>query len=1275
MEGGEGEWDSRPLRSFLLRDLDPSQSEVIRYAINENYIDIMATSFNEVVREEKPNTDAITAFFKELVYVRGVGTGLRGTLLDQFENRPEDYKIRTFDASVVVQKAVTIFLETIARRGKQSGIYKKFGYAAQSKHNNKTFTGINEKDVMDRLSDTFVQLFIRYNFKNIRDTSTTTDITPLTFDILPMIIKEAKLSETWKKWEKTEGTGRSAPPRFLTYFMSRGTKRPLGFPDQAFLPETKDLKRISRDLKIDDMLLSGELDINDITSGKRPENGTRYIAKGNMLLAMSVLKAMRFIFNDDQLFMHPKKERGKRYVYDASKETGPKYSSQAEDVLKDMYVLYYISSMSMLARLGRRPFIDISFLAYPEKRPDGTQEDPYVQIVRYQHPSAVHQYGFPEEYEIERETLVRFQPVLTPMHMRVLHTKRDRRTKVVTTDRSSKVMGLLQRMKEYALLRTRRPDIPLLGLTRLGGASRDFDFLPPYEGGPSNRQQYIAFVQATITVFSATVEEAERNKNNLKHTTFKNGKVGGISLSITEEERNRPLASGDVYTPTDLKPMETPTAPPSVRTDLSTSIVRIPPGAVLQADFLSDTTQTYFEEGGSFDVEELQQLAEAIGEFSEEDFEFPGLPEPAQEEFNFSDLSGNPATQSTLNEWLDAWNQEDQNYGGPEKQSEPEEQIIEPLEEQLTEEEMEKIRDLETELSECKTELRKCEARALNATEGNEKYKALIDVLNQMAKHEGFEEDENHSVIRFINDALEDVVNWKRVNSGPFPLKLLNITFPKDEAIAKEKINEGEESKPEYNMSQETREEIEKEIEKNISLRSIMNTTIPEEGPSSTGSIRKTKKTTKPIPVVTIKSKSNSKTIRKRPVSPPNRILRKKPTITISANEAPISIFDVTGGLDSIASADRFCSSWARDSNHYRSLVHNVESMTAKYLSPMDSDIPIRFHNESSTKEEDEEEESYRSSPYEEEEKSYRPSTYEEEKSYRSSPYEEEDSYRSSPYEEEDSYRSSPYEEEKSYRSSPYEEDPSIYKVQRIPPKVELEEPNTYTSEWRAGMESYDPWDEGFGAVYNGYSSSAVSDPYAYASPSTYQRMARDYSMCDTTGRFTLSSSHNAALTMLVAGTLTIASKRIQRECGMEKISSSNGNGSGFDASGLAEPKTFNISCKKVQRGSEEEVRNVYEEIFGLWDELEPFCGEKNMRKHVESLAESLGNGDVSMAERSMVLLCRSINLSSATTNTMRQLVEQMHRAVVRYRCSRCKDMKQFKTCVRNACEVVAHNV
>jgi hypothetical protein len=1214
MEGGEEEWDSRPLRSYFLRDLNPSQKTLVDYATDNGYFDIMATSFNEVVREEKPNTDTITEFFKELVDVRGVGTGLGDSLLAQFEHRAEEYKIRTFDASVVVQKAVTIFLETVARRGKQSGIYKKFGYAGRSKRTTKTFTGIDEKVVMNRLSDTFVQLFIRYNFKNISNTGTTARNTPLTFDILPMIVEETKRSEAWKSWEKDLGIGRSAPPRFLTHFMRRGKDRPLGFPDQSFLPETKDLKRISRDLKIDDMLLSGELDINDITSGPRAENGTRYITKGNMLLAMSVLKAMRFIFNDEQLFMHRKEERGKRYVYDDSKETegGPKYSSQAEDVLKDMYVLYYISAMSMLARLGRRPFIDISFLAYP----DGTRDSPYIQIVRYQHPSAEHRYGFPDGYDEDSETLVRFEPVSVPLHMRVLQTKKDRRTEAVTKVGSSKVMVLLQRMKEYALLRTRRPDIPLLGLTSRRGASRDFDFLPPYAGGPSNRQQYIAFVQAAITVFSATVEEAERHKNNLKHTTFKNGNVGRVSLSITEDERIRPLASGDVYTPRELLPMETPTYPPSVRTDLSPSIVRIPPGAILQADFFSDTTQTYFEEGGTVNRDEVDRLLRSIAEFSEEEgaFEFPplsppppGLPEPVHEEFDFSSLNENPANDAALQLWFDAWAQEDQNYGGPEKQREREEQIIEPLEEEPTEEEMRRIDALEAELERCK-------ARALNATQGNERYRALMDVLPQMAKHEGFVEDTSqHSIIRFMNESLEDVVKWKRTNSGAFPLDMLDTAFNVEEAVAKVKIEEGEGSKPEYDMTEETR-------------RSIEAVVVPEEGPSG-ASIQKKK--SKPRPVVVIKSKAKAKPkgkpkvitpepveTRKRAVSPPKRTVRKKPAITISAKEAPLSIFDAPGGLDTIASADRFCSSWARDSNHYRSLVHTVESMTDKYISPAESDIPRRWSKESS--------------PEEEEEAS----------------------------------------------SSPYEEESSPYEVQRIPSKVEVEEPEAYTSEWHAGTESYDPWDEGFGMVYNGYSSSAVSDPYAYASASSYQQMARDYSMYDTTGPFTSSSQGqaNAALTMLVAGTLTIASKRIQRECGMEKVSSSS-NGGDFDVSRLAEPKTFNISCKKVQRGSEEEVQNVYEEIFGLWYDLEPFCGEDTMRRHVESLAESLGNGDVSMAERSMGHLCRSIKLSAATTNTMKQLVEQMHRAVVRYRCSRCKDMKQFKLCVRNACEVVAHNV
>jgi hypothetical protein len=166
----------------------------------------------------------------------------------------------------------------------------------------------------------------------------------------------------------------------------------------------------------------------------------------------------------------------------------------------------------------------------------------------------------------------------------------------------------------------------------------------------------------------------------------------------------------------------------------------------------------------------------------------------------------------------------------------------------------------------------------------------------------------------------------------------------------------------------------------------------------------------------------------------------------------------------------------------------------------------------------------------------------------------------------------------------------------------------------------------------------------------------------------------NAALTMLVAGTLTIASKCVQREYGMD-ATTERAPKSHIDVSRLAQPKTFNVSCKKVQRGTEEELRNVYDEIFSLWEDLDPVGGVKSMRYQVEEMAGALGRGELPKAENAMVVLCRSVRLSSVTTNTMKQLVEQMHRAIVRYRCSRCKNMGEFKSCVRNACEVVAHSV
>lgn len=361
--------------------------------------------------------------------------------------------------------------------------------------------------------------------------------------------------------------------------------------------------------------------------------------------------------------------------------------------------------------------------------------------------------------------------------------------------------------------------------------------------------------------------------------------------------------------------------------------------------------------------------------------------------------------------------------------------------------------------------------------------------------------------------------------------------------------------------------------------------------------------------------------------------------MTITAKEG-VSILD-TRCMDTFGASEHFVESSARTSHHYDSLSDRLD---AHHL-----EQPIADNVEEEAEEE-------------------------EEKDLFTTQYE---ASTESSYTEEDQIPFQEGESEEEFTGTVYEQDKQTmyHQAQNPAPK---------SGAWTfQGNDSSDPWDEGYGYedsshVYSGYP--IDDDPYSYGVPAG----ARRYYSPVSTGRPLTKDRYmenvNPALSMLVAGALTIVSKNMKKH--LEDINgetvvvetTSSGSGGGVNSayvSRLSTPNRFNAACQKIQRGSEEDLEYVYESIFEHWALLKPLCTRDAMERGVRELALGLEDGNIAVAKGAMDELCRSVHLSDSSVNTMKRLVEQMHRAVARYRCSQCKDMKQFKVCVIHANEMV----
>jgi len=405
---------------------------------------------------------------------------------------------------------------------------------------------------------------------------------------------------------------------------------------------------------------------------------------------------------------------------------------------------------------------------------------------------------------------------------------------------------------------------------------------------------------------------------------------------------------------------------------------------------------------------------------------------------------------------------------------------------------------------------------------------------------------------------------------------------------------------------------------------------------------------------------------------------------TIVATPGP-SILD-TRCMETVGAAHHFVASYARTTRQHDSLANRVD---AHHL-----ETPIKSQYEEYYDDDDADEE--------EENGEY---AYEEEDAYDAgepvSSHQEDEVVSGAPIDavEDRASETCPSGEEATLipvsSGEEYVDDQVVVQEPRGPrgPRGPQEPAKVSSSGWSMGGDgSTDPWDaeyeedgyeeDAYADAYAGYSNG--DDPYSYGIPTGAQRY---YAHTGDGHSFVKDDRYmenvNPALSMLVAGALTIASKNVKghmlesrKMCSKTTPTTSpshndTGRSATPYASTLSTPNRFNDSWQNIQRGSEEDLEAVYDNIFSHWTLLKPLCTKNAMEAYVRTLAFGLEQGNIVVAKAAMTKLCRSVHLSDSSVNAMKQLVEQMHRAVVGYRCSQCKNSKRFKECVVHANEMI----
>ena len=169
----------------------------------------------------------------------------------------------------------------------------------------------------------------------------------------------------------------------------------------------------------------------------------------------------------------------------------------------------------------------------------------------------------------------------------------------------------------------------------------------------------------------------------------------------------------------------------------------------------------------------------------------------------------------------------------------------------------------------------------------------------------------------------------------------------------------------------------------------------------------------------------------------------------------------------------------------------------------------------------------------------------------------------------------------------------------------------------------------------------------------------------------------SAAITMLVAGTLAIASTRIYQET--HSWGKKGKKMFGKDDESLKQltmPKKFDDSCRRANKESETIPRSEGM-ILEEWDKLmalnayKPLssCSRDGKRKQllqlVRTLSEAIETGRSERARESMLGLCDLVSFSKNVKVTMINLVREMHVATSRFRCT--NNRNEMMECVRRA--------
>jgi hypothetical protein len=181
-----------------------------------------------------------------------------------------------------------------------------------------------------------------------------------------------------------------------------------------------------------------------------------------------------------------------------------------------------------------------------------------------------------------------------------------------------------------------------------------------------------------------------------------------------------------------------------------------------------------------------------------------------------------------------------------------------------------------------------------------------------------------------------------------------------------------------------------------------------------------------------------------------------------------------------------------------------------------------------------------------------------------------------------------------------------------------------------------------------------------------------------------------SAITMTIGGIMAIVSSRISKKS-KETIttnsydpsssSSINNNNSSskrkqFDPSRIATTRFFSPSCQHIQRVGggqiEKYIMEIIEEIKNLWKPIILYQNEHNLELLITMVGNVINNaciflenGNTERANSEMNHLCVFFNLSDLTVLTLENMICEMYKAIIRFRCYGERD--SMKKCLLKA--------